>query len=408
MKLLIYGINYHPELAGIGKYTAEMCSWLAARGHQVEVITSLPYYPSWKVYDNYKGKWWHTEIINKVKVHRCPLYVPGKVTGPSRMIHELSFLLSSSCFWLGKFFRNYDAVIAVYPPLAIGFYPSLYKLIRQKSFIFHIQDLQVDAAKELGMIKSKVLLKLLEKTEKFFLNKASRVSSISEEMRNRILLKGLNPEKYFSLPNWADTRFIKPSPPNPEYKRKLGFKPEDKIILYSGNMGEKQGLEMLLRVAEKFSEEKDIYFVLAGEGMMKQSLKDKVKRKKINNIRFLGLQPYEDLPDFLSMAEVHLVLQKKAASGLVMPSKLTGILAAGALAIVTAEKNTELFNILTLNQMAIVIEPENEDMLFEALRKSLVNPVQELKSNARKFAESHLNMEGILPELEIILAEINN
>jgi colanic acid biosynthesis glycosyl transferase WcaI len=404
MRLLIYGINYHPELAGIGKYTAEMCSWLAARGHQVEVITSLPYYPAWEVYDNYKGKWWHTEIINKVKVHRCPLYVPRKVTGSSRMIHELSFLISSSYFWFRKFFRSYDAVIAVYPPLAIGFYPSLYKLIRQRSFIFHIQDLQVDAAKELGMIKNKLLLSLLEKTEKFFFNKASRVSSISEEMKNRILLKGLKQEKYFSLPNWADISFIKPLPPKPEYKRKFGFKPEDRIVLYSGNMGEKQGLEMLLRVAEKFSEEKDIYFVLAGEGMMKQNLMDEVKRKKMNNVRFLGLQPYEDLPDFLSMVQVHLVLQKKAASGLVMPSKLTSILAAGGLAIVTAEKNTELYNILALNQMAIVIEPENEDMLLEALRKIFTDPAQQLKTNARKFAESNLNMENILPELEKILA----
>jgi colanic acid biosynthesis glycosyl transferase WcaI len=405
LKLLVYGINYSPELVGIGKYTSEMCEWLAARGHQIEVITSLPYYPTWKVDKKYQGKGWHTEMINNVKVHRCPLYVPKKITGKSRMIHEFSFLLSSFYFWFCKFFKSYDAVIAVYPPLIIGFLPTFYSILRRKPYLLHIQDLQVDAAKELGLIKNKFLLGLLENIEKIYLKKAAKVSSISEGMKERIMQKGLAADKYFPLPNWVDVNFIQPMNPHADYKRKLGFKADDRIVLYSGNMGEKQGLEIILKVAEKFSEEKNILFVLAGEGMMKEKLMSLTKNRNIENVRFLGLQPYEDLPEFLSMAAIHLVIQKKAASDLVMPSKLSGILAAGGLAIVASEKNSSLYKMLTENRVAITIEAENEKMLYEAIKSQLESPDLRMGENARKFAEHKLNIEKILPPLEKLLID---
>jgi colanic acid biosynthesis glycosyl transferase WcaI len=407
LKLLVYGINYHPELSGIGKYSAEMCAWLAARGHDVEMITALPYYPAWKINKAYQGKLWHSEIIQGVKVHRCPLYVPSKVTGASRMLHEMSFMLSSSLFWFSRFFRSYDAVIAIYPPLAIGFFPVLYKMLRGKTFIMHAQDLQVDAAKELGLIKNKSLLNILEKIEKFYFKKARIVSSISEGMKNRIILKGLPVEKYFSMPNWVDTEFIKPLNYDPSYKKKLGFNPDDRIILYSGNMGEKQGLEVILNVAASFADQKNLYFVLAGEGMMKKKLMEEAGQRKLHNIRFMDLQPYEELPDFLAIAEIHLVLQKKVASDLMMPSKLSGILSAGGLAIVTAEPNTTLYNLLTEYRMAILIESENETALQGAIQKALTNSGNhELKINARKFAEKKLNINTILLPFEKLLIEM--
>src|SRR6476620_12650937 len=159
MKILICGINYAPELTGIGKYTGEMANWLAANGHTVEIITAMPYYPQWEISKNYKKKWWHKENIDGVKVYRCPLYVPKKISAGKRIIHEFSFVLSTLPIWIKKLFsKKYDVVVSVSPPFHLGALPVLYSKLRRTKMVTHIQDLQVDVAKELKMINNKRLL----------------------------------------------------------------------------------------------------------------------------------------------------------------------------------------------------------------------------------------------------------
>jgi colanic acid biosynthesis glycosyl transferase WcaI len=406
LKLLVYGINYFPELTGIGKYTAEMCEWLAARGHSIEVITAFPYYPKWKTDENYKGKWWHTERIKNVKVKRCPIYIPKKVTGVSRIIHDFSFFLSSSFFWIPVFFKSYDAVIAIYPPLVTGFYPTVYKWLRRKPFVLHVQDLQVDVAKELGIIKSKSLLAILEKIEKLYINNATVVSSISNGMRDRLILKGVKPDSYFALPNWADLAFIKPSPLDEEYKKELGFSKEDKLILYSGSLAEKQGLEILIKMGQRFISQKGVYFMIVGQGFIKQRMVDQVNDLGLQNIKFFDLQPYHKLPALLNMADLHLVIQKKAASDLVLPSKFVSILAAGGAAVVTAAENTGLHQLITEHNMAILCEPENEEAFFQCLKDHIIKDNQQTKVKARAYADNHLDANKILLAFEKLLISI--
>jgi colanic acid biosynthesis glycosyl transferase WcaI len=106
MRILIFGINYAPELTGIGKYTGEMAAWLAKKGNQVSVVTALPYYPEWNIHPEYKGKWWTKEFLNNVTLYRCPLYVPKQVTPVERIIHEFSFLLAILPVWIGILFQK--------------------------------------------------------------------------------------------------------------------------------------------------------------------------------------------------------------------------------------------------------------------------------------------------------------
>lgn len=407
MKILVYGINYYPELTGIGKYTGEMCEWLVAKGHKVEVITAMPYYPSWKVQDNYQGKKWHSEQINGVKVNRVPIYVTQKVNAKTRIFHELSFFISSKVFWLKKIFTRYDIVISIYPPLVIGLFPYFYKVFHNKPWIFHVQDLQVDAANELGMIKSPFILNLLLKLEKLFLSKADRVSSISAGMKNKILKKGIPESKYLNLPNWVDTDFIRPLPQNESLKEELGFKEEDKIVLYSGNLGEKQGLEMIIKVAEKLKSLKNVIFVLAGEGAAKKRLQVMAESMKLENVRFLSLMPYNKLTRFMNMADLHLVLQKKEAADLVLPSKLNTILAAGGVVIVSASESSTLYDLVYENKMGVVIEPESELALQEAIERHIYIKNEELKKNARIFAIENMNIDRILGNFENELKDLN-
>ncbi len=406
LKILIYGINYHPELTGTGKYTGEMCDWLAERGHSVEVITGQPYYPQWQIYEQYKKRWYVKESLNGVTVHRSPLYVPKRVTGKARILHEISFNLTACIYWFSALFRKYDVIIAISPPLQSGIYPALHKLIKRVPFIFHIQDLQVDAAKNLGLITSKPLLYALELFEKCILRMASRVSTISEGMKEKILSKNIDPKNVMMIPNWANIDGIKPLPKELSLKGELGFSEEDRIILYSGNIGEKQGLEMVIDVAEKLQNHPNIHFVFAGAGASRERLKNLAESKKLTNLRFLPLQPMEKFSAMLAMADIHLVIQKRAASDLVMPSKLVNILSAGGLAIVTAEKGTALYNEIANNNMGITIEPENADALQKAIEDAIFNDPAQLKQNARKYAEDNLDRDKILMELERTIYEL--
>jgi colanic acid biosynthesis glycosyl transferase WcaI len=394
MKILIYGINYTPELTGIGKYTGEMGAWLASQGHLVDVITAPPYYPEWNIHSNYKRKLWHTESISGATVHRCPLYVPRNVSGMKRILHEISFGLSSSLYWFLKLFSTYDIVFTPYPPLIIGVWPWIYKLFHPKTkWIFHIQDLQVDAAKELHLIRNKKLLSIFEKTEKFWLKNATKVSSISEGMKTRILTKGIDASKYLMIPNWADTDFIHPLPISESLRSKLGIPSETKVIMYSGNLGEKQGVEIIPDIAIALPE---YLFLIAGEGASKARLHQAIQEKNIKNIQFVSLQPYAQLPNFLATANVHLVLQKKSAADLVLPSKFITLLSAGATAVVTAEPGTSLYDIVVKEHTAYLCEPENQTALIQSIRDAVHQTKPEIPNNARMYALRNLNKDAIL------------
>lgn len=400
MRILIFGINYAPELTGIGKYTGEMAEWLANHNNEVCIITAMPYYPEWKTDESYKGKLWHTEKINNVTINRVPIYIPKKVTSIKRVIHEFSFLISSLWFWFPLFFsKKYDIIFTISPPFHIGLIPIIYKKIKKNLLINHIQDLQVDAAKDLGMIKNNFFLKIMFQIEHYIMEKSDFVSTISEGMLNKISLKNISKSKIKLFPNWVDGNIIFPLDKKDSLIQEFGFNENDKIILYSGNLGEKQGLEIIIRVAEKFKKDHQIKFVICGSGGAKEKLLEQAKKSKSENIFFYPLQPYEKLSSLLATADIHLVLQKGSAADLVMPSKLTGILAAGGCSIVTAEPETTLYDVITKNNIGVIAEPENDLSLENAIKHCLTNDTSKIKDNARNYAEKYLDKEEILKNL---------
>jgi colanic acid biosynthesis glycosyl transferase WcaI len=402
MRILIQGINYAPELTGIGKYTGEMAERLAESGHEVTVITAPPYYPEWKIQNSYKGKGWHVEYLNGVRIFRVPLYVPAKVNSLKRIMHEFSFLLSTLPIWVQFIFsRKFDIVFSIAPPFHLSFLPLLYGKLRNVPVESHIQDLQVDAAKELGMIKNHRFLNLMFTLERFTLKHSSCVSTISNGMMRNILKKGIVNEKTTIVPNWVDTDFIKPLPPEASLRQKFNIPLSDKVVLYSGNLGEKQGLEIIMDVAEKFRSQSNLHFLIVGSGGTKQQLQQKAEERQLSNVHFYPLQPYEQLGALLATADVHLVLQRKAAADLVMPSKLSGILSAGGCAIVTASPGTYLYEIVDRNNMGIIVEPESPSALCQALINALNDSgIEKYKQNARTFAEQNLSKGQILRFLE--------
>jgi colanic acid biosynthesis glycosyl transferase WcaI len=401
MRLLIYGINYAPELTGIGKYTGEMGAWLAENGHEVTVIAAPPYYPEWEIQAAYRNQGWRTETREGVRVHRCPLYVPRRVTSAKRILHELSFVLSSLVYWLPLLIgKKMDVVICPAPPFHLGVLPVLYGKLRGVPVVTHIQDLQVDAAKELGMIRNNWFLNLMFGVEQWILRHSQRVSTISEGMRAKVLAKGITASNVVLFPNWVDETQVYPLPPEQSLRGELGLSPAHRVVLYAGNLGEKQGLESIVAVAAAFRHRPDLIFVVVGSGGGKEKLQALVTERELTNVRFFPLQPYEKLSALLATADLHLVLQKKNAADLVMPSKLTGILAAGGCALVTALPGTSLYEVVQQHELGILVEPESVEALYEGIDRALQSDLSRYRTNARAYAQRYLRKEAILRAFE--------
>ena len=408
MKILIYGINYRPEMTGIGKYTGEMAPFMAAEGHEVEVITAPPYYPNWRVAEDYRGRGWVREEEDGVTVLRCPLYVPAEPSGAKRIVHEFSFLLSSLRYWIPRFFRRYDAIVCVSPPFHLGFLALLHHWLRGTPVVNHIQDLQVDAARGMGLIKSEGLLTLLERMERFLLRRFTRVSSISEGMIDRIVAKGVRQEDILFFPNWVDAKLVHPVPRAESMRREWGIADNEKLVLYSGNLGGKQGLENLPILAAAYDKRQpEVRFVVVGEGGTKQDLIRQVKELGLSNVEFKPLQPLEKLAASLAAADVHLVLQKAEAADLVMPSKLTNILAVGGHALVTANPGTTLYEVVREHRLGTVVPAEDAAALRRGLDEILSGTRSADAGGAVAYATKHLDKQTTIRRYLRQLAELN-
>ncbi len=400
MKILVYGINYSPELTGIGKYTGEMVEWMAEQGHEVRVITAPPYYPEWKVAKPY-ANWRYRQENGAARVWRCPLYVPRQPSTLKRLIHLTSFAVSSFFPLMAQRRWKPDRIIGVVPTLFCTPGMRLLAKLTGARTLVHVQDYEVDAMLGLGMAgkgKGGRVAKLASAFERSNLLNVDNVSTISRSMMNKAREKGVSPERIIFFPNWSEVaRFRQVEAANVvALKRQLALPDDKKIILYSGNIGEKQGLENVIAAANALREQPWL-FVIVGQGGGKARLEKLAQDQKLDNVKFFPLQPYEALPALLKMADCHLVIQKRGAADAVLPSKLTNILAVGGNAVITAEASTELGELCqTFPGIAVCVEPESVTALTAGIEQALLMP--HTNTVAREYAESALEKESVLTQ----------
>jgi colanic acid biosynthesis glycosyl transferase WcaI len=404
LRLLIHGINYAPEFVGIGRYTGELGAWLQSQGHTVTVLTAPPYYPTWRVPAAYRHPAWRREWLDGVEVLRAPLYAPARVTGKGRVLHELSFGAGCLPWWPTLWARPWDAVLAICPLLQSGLVPALLARHRQVPFIFHIQDLQLDAARELAIIRQPLLLACLERLERFLFTRAQAVTTISQAMAARIIDKGVAPERVHVFPNWADLKEIRPGNRQNALRRELGLK-DEVMVLYAGNMGEKQGLELILEAASLTRHNPGLRYILVGEGAARERLMDRARQLSLDSVRFLPLQSQERFPLLLAAADIHLVVQRHQASDLVMPSKLGNILAAGSPFIATALPETELGRVTLESRAGLLVPPDDAGSLARGIMDLAQDQDTRKKMGlkARNFAEERLGRDKIMATWEDLL-----
>ncbi|MDP9050333.1 MAG: glycosyltransferase WbuB [Acidobacteriota bacterium] len=411
MRILIYGLNYAPELTGIGKYTGEMADWLAERGHEVRVVTAPPYYPAWRIREDYQGKWYRTERVPGAPlVYRTPLYVPERPTGLKRIAHLASFMLGSFPVMLREMFWQPEVVFTVEPT----FFCAPLTLFVGKSAgaacWLHVQDFEVDAAFELGLLPPQgPVHDGALRIEKFFTYAFDRVSGISSRMVDRAISKGIPSDRIVLFPNWVDTNEIYPLDPaartQNSFRRQLSADVpgiESKVILlYSGNMGAKQGLELLAPLAETFEDDARIHFLFCGDGAFRKRLEELVSHRP--NVTLLPLQPMDRLNDLLNVADIHLLPQRASAADLVMPSRLSAMLATGRPVIATAHAGTQVAQMVEGRGLAV--PAEDAEALHAAVSQLVEDEPLRLHfgRGAREYAVEHLGKQQVLKQFEIDL-----
>lgn len=404
MKILVYGINYAPELTGIGKYTAEMAETLAAKGHSVRVVCAPPYYPEWRVANGYHSARYATEHRNGVTLWRAPLWVPRRPRGVPRIVHLASFALTSFPLILRHALWRPDAIICVAPSLLNAPGGWLAAKLSGAHAWLHIQDYEVDAAFNLGMLDGSLLRRAALALERMLMKRFDTVSTISWKMVERAVHKGIPPAKLVHFSNWADTRSIYPLGRPSELRAALSISLDATVVLYSGNMGAKQGLDVLADAAQRLASRDNLVFVFCGNGPARDDLI--ARCSKLRNCRFMNLQPANRLNELLNLADIHVLPQRADAADLVMPSKLTGMFASGRAVIAMANAGTELHDVVS--QRGVLVSPGDPEALASAIDALAADARRRmyLGRAGRDFAEAVLSREAVLREFEAKLTAL--
>lgn len=408
MKILVIGINYSPEIISTAVYTGGLAEWMVQRGHDVRVITAQPYYPDWKVFDGYPRLAYKTHQPSaSLKVTHCPHYVPAKPSGIKRVLHHASFAASALPRALWHSLRQRPDVVLVVAPSIIsapvGWLSA--RLGGAKAWL-HIQDFEVEAAFATGLLPATGRFADLARAfERWCLARFDLVSSISKPMLKKLSAKSVPDERIYEFRNWADLSRVTPMDAPFPLKEQLGITTQY-VALYSGNIANKQGLEIIPEAARMMADRNDLTFAIFGAGPALEDLK--FQAKGLKNIRFFPLQPKERLSELLSMADVHLLPQIAGAADLVLPSKLTNMLASGRPVIATADPGTALVE--EIEGAGLATPPGDARALVNALGDLLENEQLRTKmgATARSRALECWDGDSILARLEERLMKLTN
>ena len=368
--LLFFGLNYAPEMIGIAPYTTGLAEELSERGHRVRVIAGQPYYPRWRAEDSDQGAW-VKEGIAGVEVYRCPLYVPSRPSFLRRMVHYASFAVSAFVPFLKALRREKpDAIVAIAPSLVSCMLALVLARMFRIKFWLHIQDFEVEMAAATGMMGEKSrLYRAALWLESKILRRAHVVSTISTKMCEKLEEKNVRRERILQLRNWANHAERIRRADGQAIRRKLGLQGKT-VALYSGNIAAKQGIDVLIDAAEKLKHRDDIVFVICGDGPNRAALERQAAH--LPNIRMDYLHEPDVFAQYAAMADIHLLPQMAGAADLVLPSKLTNMLASGKPVVATAAAGTGLAR--EVFGCGLVIPPGDVEAFARAIVKLTDDP----------------------------------
>ncbi|MDR3792607.1 MAG: WcaI family glycosyltransferase [Terracidiphilus sp.] len=397
MRILIFSINYWPEVTGIGAFTTYRAEYLAGAGHEVDVCTAFPYYPEWRVAPEYAGKFWMNERHKGVNVRRGYTYVPKKVTSRRRILHESSYIVTSLLKALRC--KKPDVLLVVSPPLGLAFNAILLSKLWQIPYVFDVEDLQPDSAVEHGMLPDWIS-RLLYKVESAAYRSAALVTTLTAGMRDRIISKGVAPEKVTLVePRMDDALVLIDAEEGRRFRSKYGIQ-DQFLVTYSGNVGVKQALDVVVEAATLSHTDASTLFLIVGDGSDKTRIEQMVLERKLTNVLFLPLLDEADFRGLLSASGACVVTQRKSASEIAFPSKVVTYLGAGCAVVVSANSDSEVAETIRESGGGMVCAAEDGEALLQTIEQLKNSDLKELRHRAREYASQRWSSERVLRCLE--------
>lgn len=400
MNILILTETFPPEIRSTSHLLYELSEDLVKKKHQVTVITGFPKYYFNKTVKKYKRKLFLCEIMNGIKVIRL-FCISFNRNIP--IIRGLDQFLLSVIFTLGGIFSGkQDIILTVSPPLPLGISVYLLGKIKKIPFIFNVQDIFPQTAIDLGLLRSKILIKISELMERFIYKRASYITVHSAGNRENIISKNINSEKVMVIHNWVDIDLIKPVKiHNNNFRRKNNLKDEF-VVSFAGTMGFAQGLNVVIDCADLLKSFKNILFLLVGDGIKRDELMKKTEDMQLDNIKFLPLQSKKVYPSVLYASDICLVTLDKMVLTPAVPAKLLSIMASGCPVVASMNLKGDAPKIIKNAKCGYCVEADNPKRLSEAILKLYRTPIlrDEFGKNGREYAIKYFSRRNCIEKYE--------
>jgi glycosyltransferase involved in cell wall biosynthesis len=378
---------------------------LVSRGFEVEVITGFPNYPGGTLYDGYRVKLIQKELIDGVLVTRVPLFPSHDKNKLGRVLNYLSFAFSSLVY--GLFLsKRADVIYAYHPPLTVGISALIIKLFRRVPVVLDIQDMWPDTLKATGMISNSRLLGFVSKVCNLIYSGVTKIIVLSPGFKDLLIDRGVPENKIDIIYNWADENVLRTT--NNGMPKELtsieGFK-----ILFAGNVGQAQGLDVVLDAALLLKDDvPNIHFLVLGRGLKLDDLKRRAKELNLGNVHFLPAVGMEKVGSFLGFADALLIhLNSDPLFEITIPGKTQAYMAVGKPIIMGVSGDAS--NLVSRADCGVCFEPEDSVALAEAAKGLMLldsTDIQRLGKNAERFYNENLSVMVGVDSFEKVFNEV--
>lgn len=406
MKILVVSLYYEPDQCqGNGPLVRALCEDWAAAGHEVTVVTSFPHYNCDAVWPEYRGRLWQRDRLGKIRVLRSYIHVSARKTGLARLLNYFSFNVSSTLGGLSV--ERPDVIFAMSPPLTIGLTAYLLGKLKGVPYCYNVQDIWPEAAVRLGMLRGKRMIRFWEGVEKFIYRHSRRIFAISDEFSENLQGKGVPAAKIEVIPNFVDTDFIRPLPRRNAFATRHGL--TDKfVVLYAGNVGLSQGLEVVLDAAELLRNQPDVLFQIVGAGSSKAELIAEAVRRQLPNVRFLPLQEEAEVPELYAACDVALIPLRRGLAQNSVPCKTYSIMSSARPYIASVDEGSNVWKLTGRVDCGVCIAPEDAQALAQAVLQLRADEKRrrQMGLNGRAYVELHFAREVVTQRYRQVLEEL--
>lgn len=397
-RLLFAAINYWPEPTGTAPYTTHFAEHLASLGHDVRVLTGMPHYPTWRVFDQYAGRAQLEEQRNGVAILRRSHYVPSRQSALERARYEGSFTIRA----LTAKVPDPDAVIGIVPSLNGGLLARMLGR-RRRPYGVLFQDMIGPAAQQSGIQGgSGSTARVARRLERWAVAQAAAVATVSESFLPHLHALGVSDDRLVLTPNWP--HLAMPTIQDRErldLRQSLGWDSEAQVVLHAGNMGLKQGLEQVVTSAKLADAlQLPVLFVLLGDGNQRAHLEH--GGLGVRRLRFLASQADDRYMRILAAADVLLVSERESSVSMSLPSKLTSYFLTGRPIVAAVPPHGGTAREIVRSGAGVVVPPSQPTALLEALDRIRTTPDlgRQLGAAGQRYAERHLSERVALSRLQ--------